>query len=151
MKASLTLAEGGQITVIDESYNASPASVRATIRVLTNMTPAAGGRRVLVLGDMLELGVTASTLHSDLAAAIIQGKIDSVFCCGVMMRYLYDSLPPALRGAHAEDSATLAPLVAQDIHANDVVSVKGSKSMKLGKVIDALHALTSTSSQKIAS
>jgi UDP-N-acetylmuramoyl-tripeptide--D-alanyl-D-alanine ligase len=148
---SITLAEGGTLTLIDESYNASPASVRATIRVLAQISPRQGGRRILVLGDMRELGTTAPALHAALAPAIVEARIDSVFCCGEMMRHLYEALPEAIRGAHAPDSAILAPAVAEAVHAGDVLSIKGSKSMEMGRVIEALKALGAAPSQKMAS
>ncbi|MGB9153253.1 MAG: UDP-N-acetylmuramoyl-tripeptide--D-alanyl-D-alanine ligase, partial [Alphaproteobacteria bacterium] len=147
----ITLAEGGAFTLIDESYNASPASIRAALHVLANAAPLHQGRRLLVLGDMRELGATSPALHADLVPAIAEAKIDSVFCCGEMMRYLYDALPESLRGAHAIDGATLAPLVATAIHADDIVTVKGSNSMKLSLVIDALKSLDATPQHKIAS
>ena len=147
----LVLADGESFTLIDESYNASPVSVRAAIRVLAQATPQRNGRRILVLGDMRELGATSPTLHSDLVGAIAEAKIDSVFCCGEMMRYLYDALPAPLRGAHAPDSAALAPIVADAIRPDDILSVKGSKSMELGRVIDALKNIAATHPHKIAS
>ena len=147
----VSLGDGGAFTLIDESYNASPASVRAAIRVLAQIAPAAGAKRILVLGDMRELGATSPALHAELAGAIAEAKIDKVYCCGAMMKHLYDALPEAMRGAHTDDSAALAPLVAQNVHAGEVVSVKGSNSMKLSLVIDALKALDTTAPRKIAS
>jgi len=134
---------GGEIVLIDESYNASPVSVGFAARVLGQMMPTAGGRRVLVLGDMRELGDTSPALHAALAKDIAEAKIDSVFCCGPMMRHLFDALPAALRGAHADDSTALAPLVAAAIHAGDIVTVKGSNSMAMVKVVTALRTLSS--------
>ena len=148
---AVSLPNGDCFTLIDESYNASPASVRAALCVLADCVPVKSGRRLLVLGDMGELGETSPALHTALVPAIINAGIDSVFCCGEMMRHLYDVLPEALRGAYAPNSAALALLVAQDICADDVVSVKGSNSMKLSLVIDALKALALSSEQKQAS
>jgi UDP-N-acetylmuramoyl-tripeptide--D-alanyl-D-alanine ligase len=147
----ITLEEGGMFTLLDESYNASPASMRAAIGILAQMIPAAGGRRLLVLGDMRELGASSRDFHTGLAADIIAAKIDSVFCCGEMMRHLYDILPEALRGAHTADSATLAPLIAQAVRADDVVTVKGSLSMNMNHIVTTLKALESISPRKIAS
>jgi UDP-N-acetylmuramoyl-tripeptide--D-alanyl-D-alanine ligase len=148
---SLTLADGGGVTLIDESYNASPAAVRAAIEVLGQIIPAAAGHRILVLGDMRELGATSNALHAGLAPAIIEAKIDSVYCCGEMMRYLYDALPENVRGAHTSDSATLAPIVAQAIHADDIVTVKGSLSMNMNHIVTILKALDVEQQRKIAS
>ena len=147
----ISLGERGAFTLIDESYNASPASVRAAIRVLAQTMPMRSGRRILVLGDMRELGETSPSLHAELTPAIMEGKIDSVFCCGEMMEHLYNALPQNLRGGHAPDSASLAPIVAAAIQPDDIISVKGSNSVKLSLVIDALKALDSSANQKIAS
>lgn len=131
----------GPLTVIDESYNASPASVAATLQVLGSSDPGAGGRRVAVLGDMLELGASSPQLHAGLAQAVREAGIDLVFCAGPNMRHLFDRLPAASRGAHAEDSAALAPVVAAAVRAGDVVMVKGSAGSRMGRVVDALAAL----------
>jgi UDP-N-acetylmuramoyl-tripeptide--D-alanyl-D-alanine ligase len=143
LRSSLAIP-GGTITLIDDSFNASPAAVRAAIAVLSQILPLQAGRRVLVLGDMRELGETSPALHAGLAPTIVAAKIDKVFCCGEMMRHLYDALPDDNRGAYAEDSAALAPLVAEAVQPDDVITVKGSKTMKLGYVIEALKALSTS-------
>ncbi|MDR3424674.1 MAG: UDP-N-acetylmuramoylalanyl-D-glutamyl-2,6-diaminopimelate--D-alanyl-D-alanine ligase [Alphaproteobacteria bacterium] len=136
---SVGLQDGSNFTLIDDSYNAaSPAAVRASIGVLAAISPTHQGRRIMVLGDMRELGITSPALHADLAPDIVEAKIDIVFCCGEMMRYLYDALPAERRGAFAPDSEALAPFVAAAARADDVVAVKGSKSMEMGQVIEAL-------------
>ena len=148
---TIHLPQGGRFTLIDESYNASPPSVRAALRVLAD-TPLAGyGRRIVVLGDMRELGVTTPDLHAALAEDIQNASIDKVFCCGEMMRFLYDALPENLRGVYVQDSATLAPLVAAQIRGDDVVTVKGSNSMKLALVVEAIKAAGVLSPSLVAS
>ena len=132
--------------MIDESYNASPVSVGFVARVLGQMVAQAGGRRILVLGDMRELGETSPTLHTNLAKDIIEAKIDQVFCCGEMMAHLFEALPHAMRGGYAADSAALAPQVAAAVHTGDIVTIKGSKSMEMPKVVMALLALSSEQS-----
>ncbi|MGE3622447.1 MAG: UDP-N-acetylmuramoylalanyl-D-glutamyl-2,6-diaminopimelate--D-alanyl-D-alanine ligase [Bdellovibrionales bacterium] len=141
----------GEITLIDESYNASPVAVKAAIQVLSGMTPASGGKRILVLGDMRELGNTSPALHAALAKDIAQSKIERVYCCGEWMEHLYRELPPALRGLHAKDSGMLAPQVAADLRAGDIVTVKGSKAVRMDIVIEAIKALGSSGTQKMAS
>jgi UDP-N-acetylmuramoyl-tripeptide--D-alanyl-D-alanine ligase len=141
----------GEITLIDESYNASPIAVGFAARVLGQMKPVAGGRKILVLGDMRELGATSSALHAGLAKDIVEAKIDVVYCCGEMMGHLYDALPEDLRGGHAPDSAALAPLVTATVHAGDIVTVKGSNSMAMAIVVSALKAASMQhSTQKMA-
>ncbi|WP_207476873.1 UDP-N-acetylmuramoylalanyl-D-glutamyl-2,6-diaminopimelate--D-alanyl-D-alanine ligase [Arenibaculum pallidiluteum] len=128
----------GSFTVIDESYNASPASIAATLQVLGRSDPGAGGRRIAVLGDMLELGAQSPQLHAGLAQPLAEVGVDLVFCSGPNMRHLFDRLPAAMRGAHAADSAALAPLVAKAVRAGDVIMVKGSAGSRMGRVVDAL-------------
>lgn len=137
-----TIALGsGSFTLIDESYNASPVSVAAAAGVLGQADIGPNGRRIAVLGDMRELGDHARTLHEGLAEPFVAAGTDLVFCCGPNMRHLFDRLPPALRGAHAGDSATLAPIVAAAVSAGDAVMIKGSAGSRMALVVDALKAL----------
>ncbi|MBB6249841.1 UDP-N-acetylmuramoylalanyl-D-glutamyl-2,6-diaminopimelate--D-alanyl-D-alanine ligase [Nitrospirillum iridis] len=133
---------GGGVTLIDESYNASPVSVAASAAVLGHTQPGPGGRRVAALGDMLELGADSPKLHAGLADALIAAQVDLVFTCGPNMRHLFDQLPAARRGAHAATSADLAPLVAGSVRAGDVIMIKGSAGSRMAKVVDALQALS---------
>lgn len=132
----------GEFTLIDESYNASPVSVGFAARVLGQMNPTQGGRRILVLGDMRELGDESPALHAGLAKEIVEAKIQLVFCCGDMMAHLFNSLPPEMRGGHAANSADLAPLVTNAVHPNDIITIKGSNSMAMSKVVNALRTLS---------
>jgi UDP-N-acetylmuramoyl-tripeptide--D-alanyl-D-alanine ligase len=141
---------GGSITLIDESYNASPAAVRSAIRVLGGMNPARGGRRILVLGDMKELGATADELHRNLDADIEAHNIDVFFGCGEMTKHLFDALPAHRRGGYAEDSLRLAMPVAKSLQPNDIVTVKGSFSVKMKIVVEAIKATAAKSITKSA-
>ena len=132
----LTAGAAG-ITLIDDSYNANPASVRAAIEQLARMVPGAGGRRIAVLGTMLELGPAAPALHAALAVPLAEHGIDLVFTAGEM-RALGEALPAAMRGANAETGAELAPAVAAAVRAGDVVMVKGSNASRMGVVVDTL-------------
>ena len=147
---NVPLTQGGAFKLIDESYNASPASVRAAISVLSNIKPERSGRRILVLGDIRELGVTSPSLHAELVPTICEANIALVFACGEMMRYMYDALPTPLRGGYAPDSVSLVPLVAEILRADDVVTVKGSNSLKLSLIIDALKSPTTSVPHKVA-
>ena len=137
---------GGAVELIDDSYNANPTSMRAAFEVLARALPGSGGRRVAVLGDMLELGAEAEALHRALAAPLDQWGIDLVFACGPAMAALFEVLPPARRGAHAADSQSLAPLVAGALRPGDVVLVKGSLGSRMARVVAALQALDETAS-----
>ena len=128
----------GTASLLDESYNASGASVRAALSVL-QLLPAR--RRVAVLGDMRELGAFARAEHESLAEAAA-ASADLVFCSGDMMRFLFDRLPDVRRGAHAPDAARLAPLVQAALRPGDVVLVKGSYGSRMRDVVATLTAAT---------
>ena len=130
---------GGAALLLDESYNANGASMRAALDVL-RLQPAT--RRVAVLGDMLELGEAGAEEHASLAADVSRSA-SIVFTCGPLMRGLFDAIPPGSRGAHAPDSASLAPIVAAQVRAGDVVLVKGSLGSRMKTIVEALDALIS--------
>lgn len=130
--------EGGTFTLIDESYNASPASMRAAIAVLGQ---AEGGRRIAVLGDMLELGAESGRLHESLAEPLRQASVNHVFTVGADMRRLHDALPPAMRAGHAASSKEMVPVVEAALRPGDVVMVKGSLGSRMGEIVKALLAL----------
>ena len=132
----LALPGGGAASLLDESYNASGASVRAALSVLA-LLPAR--RRVAVLGDMLELGSFARAEHEGLDQAV-RDSADIVYCSGEMMKFLFDALPAALRGGHAHDAASLAPTVRAGLRDGDVVLVKGSHGSRMRDVVAALTA-----------
>lgn len=136
------LPAGGAFELIDDAYNASPASMRASLSVLAGMKPGAGGRRIAVLGDMLELGPQARDLHVALAPDIAAAGVDVVYACGPNMRTLFDTLPAKLRGAHAANSAELTPRVIGAVRAGDVVLVKGSLGSRMQPIVAALRAIT---------
>ena len=132
---------GRRFLLLDESYNANPASMRAALDVVAGLAPGPGGRRIAVLGDMLELGAEADALHAGLAAPVEAAAIDLAFTCGTHMRRLHEALPARLRGAHAPGSAALAAMVAAEMRDGDVVVVKGSLGSRMQRVVDALDAL----------
>ncbi|MBK8177078.1 MAG: UDP-N-acetylmuramoylalanyl-D-glutamyl-2,6-diaminopimelate--D-alanyl-D-alanine ligase [Rhodospirillales bacterium] len=140
LRASV-LVPGGSIEVIDDSYNASPPSMAAALDVLGYIRPRPGGRRIAVLGDMLELGDEAPALHAALARPIADSAVDQVFTAGPLMAHLHAALPAAVRGAHAADSSALAGIVASSVRPGDVISVKGSAGSRMRRVVDALFAL----------
>jgi UDP-N-acetylmuramoyl-tripeptide--D-alanyl-D-alanine ligase len=129
---------GGDIEVIDESYNANPASMGMTIAML-GAAPTKG-RRIAVLGDMLEMGSDGAKHHAALARDIENARVDLVFANGPQMRALWDKLPASRRGAHGATSADIAPKFMNSIRAGDVVLVKGSLGSKMAVIIDALKA-----------
>lgn len=129
----------GEATLIDESYNANPASMAAALNVLGQAQPGAQGRRIAVLGDMLELGPTGPALHRGLAEAVSANNIDLVYCCGPLMRNLWDALSTARRGGYADSSASLEAEAVAAIRPGDVVMIKGSLGSKMKRIVNALE------------
>jgi UDP-N-acetylmuramoyl-tripeptide--D-alanyl-D-alanine ligase len=115
------------VTLIDDSFNGNPASVAAALESL-KARPVSGGRRLAILGDMLELGADAPAYHEDLAQYL--PGIDGVYCVGPLMHHLYDRLPADKALGWHEDPTTLAPqAIAAMLRNGDVVVIKGSKKI----------------------
>jgi UDP-N-acetylmuramoyl-tripeptide--D-alanyl-D-alanine ligase len=129
---------GGSVLLIDESYNANPTSVRAALALLGQVPAKRLGRRIAVLGDMLELGPDGAALHAELRDAVQQNAIDLVFCAGPLMKSLWDALPSERRGGYAETSAALEPQILGAINSDDAVMVKGSLGSRMGPIVKAL-------------
>lgn len=131
---------GGSALLIDESYNANPASMQAAIALLGQADVVAGrGRRIAVLGDMLELGPTGAELHRGLAKPVVAQDIDLVFCCGPLMHSLWEALPSERRGGYSETSAGLESLVLAAVRPGDAIMVKGSLGSRMGPIVKALE------------
>jgi len=130
----------GSALVLDESYNANPASVAAALAVLGRSVIGPQGRRIAVLGDMLELGPNGPVLHRGLADAVVANGIDLVFCCGPLMHALWEALPSNRRGGYAETSTALESHVLAAIQPGDAVMVKGSLGSRMGPIVKALQS-----------
>jgi UDP-N-acetylmuramoyl-tripeptide--D-alanyl-D-alanine ligase len=131
---------GGTAYLVDESYNANPASVRAALATLSGIETGPRGRRIAVLGDMLELGAAAPDMHRGLAEAVEATRIDLVFAAGPLMRHLFEALPVSRRGAVADTAADLLEPLARALRAGDAVMVKGSNGSCMGRIVEALKA-----------
>jgi UDP-N-acetylmuramoyl-tripeptide--D-alanyl-D-alanine ligase len=129
----------GDATLIDESYNANPASMAAAINVLGQAAIGPRGRRIAVLGDMLELGATGPSLHGGLAEAVKANGIDLVYCCGPLMRNLWDALSAGKRGGYADSSGDLESQVVSAVRAGDAIMIKGSLGSKMKVIVNALE------------
>jgi UDP-N-acetylmuramoyl-tripeptide--D-alanyl-D-alanine ligase len=133
-------SEAGKVELLDESYNANPASMRAMLAVLARTEPAPGGRRLLAMGDMRELGEHADALHAGLADAVAASGASQVFLCGPHMKALWHKLAAAQKGVHRPESAALAGEVVNALRAGDVIAIKGSLGSKMKAVVDAVVA-----------
>lgn len=143
---------GGTALLIDESYNANPASMRAALALLGQAPIGPRGRRIAVLGDMLELGSESARMHRELADAVIANAVDCVFCAGEAMENLWRALPSACRGGYAEDAKGLEPQMIEAIRGGDAIMVKGSHGARMGPIVKALerrYARQATQEQEI--
>ncbi len=131
---------GGTLTLIDESYNASPAAMEAALAVLGDSMPVAGGRRVAVLGDMLELGAAAERLHRELATPLAAAGVDRVFLIGGAMAELDAGLPAATRGGLWPSAEQAIPALLDFLQPGDIVTVKGSYGVHVDRIVERLIA-----------
>lgn len=135
------------IDLIDDAFNANPSSMAAALEVLAAAEPAddvgriAHGRRIAVLGDMLELGEDEIALHRALAEDLSMAKVDVVHCVGPRMRAAYEALPLRKRGQWHATAEAMARRIGSLVDAGDVVLVKGSKGSRVSLVVDALRKL----------
>ena len=139
-RRTITFARG-TFGLIDDSYNANAASMRAAFSLLATAQPKRGGRRIAALGDMLELGADGPALHAGLAPALLAEPIDLVFTPGPLMAGLHAALPATRRGAHADTSGALIEPLVTALRDGDVVLVKGSLGSRMALVVAALGAL----------
>jgi UDP-N-acetylmuramoyl-tripeptide--D-alanyl-D-alanine ligase len=140
VRTTLRARGGGRILLIDESYNANPESVRAALNLLAAAKIEKGGRRIAVLGDMLELGDKAPALHAELAEAVDAAHVDTLYAAGPLMANLWAKLPASRRGAHAETSAEIRDALLADLRAGDAVMIKGSLGSRMGPIAEAILA-----------
>jgi UDP-N-acetylmuramoyl-tripeptide--D-alanyl-D-alanine ligase len=138
--ARLTLASAsGPITLIDESYNANPASMRAALALLGAAEPGKAGRRIAVIGDMLELGPEGAAMHAALAPELALNHVDLLFGAGPLTRALYEAAPATMRAGWAERSNDILAELAGALRGGDIVMVKGSNGSRMGPVVAALR------------
>jgi len=143
----MDVVEETTFDLIDDAFNANPASLAASLDVLIAATPEDGvgrvgkGRRIAILGDMLELGPQEGDLHRAVARHPGLAAIDTIHCVGPRMKLLHAALPRAQRGEWVEAAPELASRARTLIDAGDIVLVKGSKGIKVSLVVDALRKL----------
>jgi len=137
-RAALEFPDGSAV-LIDESYNANPASMRAALALLGQAPVGPQGRRIAVLGDMLELGPPAAELHRALVEPVLANAVDLLYCAGPLMQALWQALPSERRGGYADTAAALEPAVVAAIRAGDAVMVKGSLGSRMGPIVKALE------------
>lgn len=120
------------IHLIDDSYNASPTSMKTAIKTLSTYS---NQRKVALLGDMLELGDKSIEFHTDLVKIVTENNIDKIYTAGKFMLKLHELLPDNIRGTHFDDSNQLKSDLAHIIQNNDAILVKGSRGMKMDLIV----------------
>ncbi|WP_296641351.1 UDP-N-acetylmuramoyl-tripeptide--D-alanyl-D-alanine ligase [Roseinatronobacter sp.] len=139
--------EEASFTLIDDAFNANPASMTAALALLAQTKPGPGGRRVAILGDMLELGPEESAMHAALAQEPAMSDIRVVHCVGARMAALHAALPLRQRGRRVAAADALFDHVHSLVAPGDVVLVKGSKGSQVSRIVDALRSLDTASIQ----
>ena len=146
-RITLDLVDETFFDLIDDAFNANPASMSAALDVLIAARPTdgigrvGGGRRIAILGDMLELGPTEATLHEAIARHPGLEAVHTIHCVGPRMRALHQALPRRQRGEWVETAPELAARARSIVDAGDILLVKGSKGSKVSLVVDALRKM----------
>jgi UDP-N-acetylmuramoyl-tripeptide--D-alanyl-D-alanine ligase len=139
--------DGESLELLDDAFNANPTSLVASLEVLAASKPThdvgriVKGRRIAILGDMLELGEDEVQMHRAMAGNPHLQSLDLVHCAGPLMHHLWQALPEEKRGQWAETAAELVPKVPRLVDAGDVVLVKGSKGSKVSVIVDVIRKL----------
>lgn len=120
------------ITVLNDTYNANPDSVLAALSTLREMKTK--GRRIAVLGDMLELGTTADQEHRTIGKAVSTNRVDCLYTFGPMSKSIYDAATTKMK-AHFDSKGALSQQLSAVLSVGDVVLVKGSRGMKMEDVV----------------
>jgi UDP-N-acetylmuramoyl-tripeptide--D-alanyl-D-alanine ligase len=136
---SVLEGDAGRVLLVDESFNANPASVRAALAAL-GMTPRDDHpRRIAVLGDMLEIGESSPDVHRALKEAVDASGADLVFACGPMMRLLFETLDASKQGGWAETSDKLVAPLLERLQDGDVIMIKGSRGTRMAPIVEAVR------------
>lgn len=140
----LASCTNGSFSVIDDTWNASPASVVAAINNMKYVRLTKGASKILFIGDMLQLGKNERRKHVELVDAIVANGIDKVFTVGTLSQSLFQALPLALRGYHFSDSATASRMAKRFVGNGDVLLVKGSNAMEMWRIVQALREISTS-------
>jgi UDP-N-acetylmuramoyl-tripeptide--D-alanyl-D-alanine ligase len=129
----------GELTIINDAYNANPDSMRAALEFLAAMPVSETGRRVAILGDMLELGEAAPAMHREIGDLIAKLPVQAVFAYGPEMKHLVQAIGESRWAEHFDDKSRLGDEVHRSVRAGDVILVKGSRGMAMEEVLDGLE------------
>lgn len=134
----IKLPGGVTVCLLDESYNANPMSMAAALNLLGTISPRENGRRIAILGEMLELGANGPRYHAEIAEHLEAADVSCVFAVGELMAHLWAALDPAVKTAHANTADEIVESFLETLENGDVVMVKGSNASKVSKVVSAL-------------
>jgi UDP-N-acetylmuramoyl-tripeptide--D-alanyl-D-alanine ligase len=137
----MQILQRGGLTIINDAYNANPESMRAALEFLAAMPVRDNGRRIAVLGDMLELGEAASAVHQEIGVMVKGLPIHAVFAYGPQMRHLVHAIGEALWAEHFDDKARLCEEINRSVRSGDVILLKGSRGMAMEEVVERLSVL----------
>jgi len=134
----------GTFELVDDTFSANTASIKAAFEYLQLLQPQPGGKRIIILGDIKELGASSAALHASLADPFLRTGIDKLFAIGPLMKNLADALPPEYVGLHTEDADQLITAFQETIKPGDIVMVKGSchSTETLNKILKNLHEMS---------
>ena len=148
-RLTLSATDDLEIDLIDDAFNANPASVAAALEMLAAAEPQGQGRRIAVLGDMLELGPAGPALHAALADHPALARIATIHTVGPLMEHLHKALPGRVRGRHVATAEDMAAALPQKLRTGDVLLIKGSKGIKVSRVVDALRKLGQSAAHQV--
>lgn len=131
---------GRRILLIDDAYNANPLSMRSALDLLGDTRPSRQGRRIAVLGEMLELGSDGPRLHAELAEAVVRNRVECLFAAGPLMKHLWEALPAEIHGAYTDEAGMLADVLRAAFRDGDVILVKGSHSSRMHEITDMIRS-----------
>ncbi|HEX8104343.1 MAG TPA: Mur ligase family protein [Solirubrobacteraceae bacterium] len=129
-----------RFTLIDDSYNATPFTMRSTLELLEQIQPGPGGRRIAVLGDMANLGDDSVAAHAELAGEAAARGVDRVYTLGAEARHLHDALAPDTAAGHFDDRRALLEALLADVRDGDVMTVKASVAARFDRIVHELEA-----------
>ena len=134
-------SEVGLIELIDDGYNANPASISAALNTLSKKN---AKRRIAILGDMKELGSSEIEYHKKIATYADLYKLDCIHTVGPLMKCLHDILPEEKRGFHFKKSIDVVPLLGSILKGGDCLLIKASLSVGMKVIADAISSLEVT-------
>lgn len=141
--SEIQVRPGVHVTLIDDAYNANPASIRSSLKHLMETPAELNSRRIAVLGDMQELGKGSKALHAGLAPDVLAAKPNTIYFIGEDMKELHERVAPSVNSMHFDDANNLAELLRNELSTGDVLLIKSAQSTGLHRLVAALKSTRS--------